>query len=138
MAPEVVLGTQPTDHRVDIYSLGCVAYWLVTGKLVFEGPGAVKVMADHVHTPPPPPSSRSELPIPPELDALILECLEKDPEQAARERVGRCKRGCRRSRSPRRGRASAPSTGGATTRPRSPVNARSPTWCSRRKRARCA
>jgi eukaryotic-like serine/threonine-protein kinase len=79
IAPEVVLGTQPTDHRVDIYSLGCVAYWLVTGKLVFEGPGAVKVIADHVHTPPIPPSSRTDLPIPPDLDALILECLAKDP-----------------------------------------------------------
>jgi len=81
IAPEVVLGVQATDHRVDIYSLGCVAYWLVTGKLVFEGPGMVKVMADHVHTPPVPPSSRSELPIPPELDALILACLEKDPSK---------------------------------------------------------
>jgi serine/threonine protein kinase len=79
IAPEVVLGVQKTDHRVDIYSLGCVAYWLVTGKLVFEGPGAVKVMFDHIHTPPAPPSSRCELPIPPELDALILACLEKDP-----------------------------------------------------------
>jgi eukaryotic-like serine/threonine-protein kinase len=84
IAPEVVLGAQSTDHRVDIYSLGCVAYWLVTGKLVFEGPGAVKVMADHVHTPPAPPSSRSDLPIPPELDALILECLEKDPDKRPR------------------------------------------------------
>lgn len=78
IAPEVVLGNH-TDHRVDIYSLGCVAFWLPTGKLVFEGPGAVKVMSDHVHTPPVRPSSRSELPVPPELDALILECLEKDP-----------------------------------------------------------
>ncbi len=79
MAPEVALGEQATDHRVDIYSLGCVAYWLVTGKLLFDGPSAVKVMVAHAHTPPPPPSSRTELPIPPELEALILECLEKDP-----------------------------------------------------------
>ena len=79
MAPEVALGEQATDHRVDIYSLGCVAYWLVTGKLLFDGPSAVKVMLAHAHTPPPPPSSRTELPIPPELEALILECLEKDP-----------------------------------------------------------
>ena len=81
IAPEVVLGAPSTDHRVDIYSLGCVAYWLVTGKLVFEGPGAVKVMADHVHTPPAAPSSRSELPIPAELDQVILECLAKDPDK---------------------------------------------------------
>jgi len=79
MAPEVALGEQATDHRVDIYSLGCVAYWLVTGKLLFDGPSGVKVMLAHAHTPPPPPSSRTELPIPPELEALILECLEKDP-----------------------------------------------------------
>jgi serine/threonine-protein kinase len=78
--PEVVLGTE-TDHRVDIYSLGWLAYWLVTGKLVFEGLGAIKVMFEHVHTSPPPPSSRSLVPIPPELDALILECLAKDPSQ---------------------------------------------------------
>src|SRR5262249_27303734 len=80
MAPEIVLG-QATDHRVDIYALGCVAYWLVTAKLVFEGPGRVQVMFDHAHTPPPAPSSRTELPIPPERDALILECPARDPAQ---------------------------------------------------------
>jgi serine/threonine-protein kinase len=80
IAPEAVLG-QPTDYRVDIYSLGCAAYWLLTGKLVFDGPSAVKVMFDHVHTAPPAPSARTELPIPPELDALVLECLEKDPSK---------------------------------------------------------
>jgi serine/threonine protein kinase len=80
IAPEVVLGT-PTDHRVDLYALGCVAYWLVTGKLVFEGPGAIKVMSDHVHTSPALPSSRAPALLPPELDALILECLDKDPSR---------------------------------------------------------
>jgi serine/threonine-protein kinase len=79
IAPESVLGTG-ADHRVDIYALGCVAYWLVTGKLVFEGPGAVKVMFDHVNTAPPPPSSRTERPIPAELEALILDCLAKNPD----------------------------------------------------------
>jgi serine/threonine protein kinase len=79
MAPEVALGEESTDHRVDLYSLGCVAYWLLTGTLVFEGPTAMKVMMAHAQTAPPPPSSRVELPIPPALEALILECLEKDP-----------------------------------------------------------
>jgi serine/threonine-protein kinase len=78
IAPEVVLGGE-SDHRVDIYALGCVAYWLLTGKLVFEGPAMIKVMYDHVHTPPAPPSSRSEVPIPLELETLILACLEKEP-----------------------------------------------------------
>ena len=77
IAPEIVLGTS-SDHRVDIYGLGCVAYWLLTGKLVFEGE-LIKVMFDHVQTAPVPPSARSELTIPPALDALILACLEKDP-----------------------------------------------------------
>lgn len=80
IAPEVVLGGA-TDHRVDIYALGCVAYWLVTGKLVFEGPGTVKVLSDHVHTVPSAPSSRTAGAIPPELEALILACLAKDPEK---------------------------------------------------------
>src|SRR4051812_10396121 len=56
MAPEVVLGDAVTDHRVDLYALGCVAYWLLTGKMVFEGESAIQVMVHHAHTPPPPPS----------------------------------------------------------------------------------
>jgi eukaryotic-like serine/threonine-protein kinase len=79
MAPEVVLGVADTDHRVDLYALGCVAYWLLTGKLIFEGRSAVEVMFHHAHTPPPRPSTRSELPIPAPLENLITECLEKDP-----------------------------------------------------------
>ncbi len=79
MAPEVVLGVADTDHRVDLYALGCVGYWLLTGKLVFEGRNAVEVMFHHAHTPPPKPSTRSELPIPTPLEDLIMTCLEKDP-----------------------------------------------------------
>jgi eukaryotic-like serine/threonine-protein kinase len=80
IAPEVVLGTG-SDHRVDLYAIGCVAYWLLTGKLVFEGTEVIKVIFDHVHTAPVPPSALTELPVPPELEALILECLAKDPSQ---------------------------------------------------------
>jgi serine/threonine-protein kinase len=79
MAPEVVLGVADTDHRVDLYALGCVGYWLLTGKLIFEGRSAVEVMFHHAHTPPPKPSTRSELPIPAPLEDLLMECLEKDP-----------------------------------------------------------
>ena len=81
MAPEVVLGVADTDHRVDLYALGCVGYWLLTGKLIFEGRSVVEVMFHHAHTPPPRPSTRSELPIPPPLEELLMECLEKDPAQ---------------------------------------------------------
>jgi hypothetical protein len=79
MAPEVVLGDADTDHRVDLYALGCVGYWLLTGKLVFEGSSVVEVMSHHVHTPPPRLANRSELSIPAPLEALVMECLEKDP-----------------------------------------------------------
>jgi hypothetical protein len=79
MAPELVLGEKELDHRADLYSLGCVAYWLLTGQHVFQGETAVKVMLDHVHTAPAPPSSRCAQPIPAALEQLILACLAKDP-----------------------------------------------------------
>ncbi len=79
MAPETVLGVADTDHRVDLYALGCVGYWLLTGRLIFEGRSGVEVMFHHAHTPPPRPSTRSELSIPGPLEDLIMECLEKDP-----------------------------------------------------------
>ncbi len=79
MAPEVVLGVADTDHRVDLYALGCVGYWLLTGKLVFVGKSVVEVMFHHAHTPPSKPSTRSELPIPASLEDLVMDCLEKDP-----------------------------------------------------------
>ena len=79
MAPETVLGVADTDHRVDLYALGCAAYWMLTGRLVFAGKTAIETMLHHAHTPPPRPSSRSELPIPAPLEELIMECLEKDP-----------------------------------------------------------
>ena len=79
MAPEVVLGVADTDHRVDLYALGCVAYWLLTSKLVFAGKSVVEVMFHHAHTLPVRPTTRSELTIPASLEALVMECLEKDP-----------------------------------------------------------
>jgi eukaryotic-like serine/threonine-protein kinase len=81
MAPEVVLGDVDTDHRVDLYALGCVGYWLLTGKLLFEGGSVVEMMFHHAHTPPPRPSTRSELPIPAQLEDLVMACLEKDPSR---------------------------------------------------------
>jgi serine/threonine-protein kinase len=81
MAPEVVMGDAQTDHRVDVYALGCVAYWLLTGKLVFEGENAMQIMFHHVQTAPVPPSQRVELPIPAVLDALVMQCLEKEPSR---------------------------------------------------------
>jgi serine/threonine protein kinase len=79
MAPEIVIGDDSYDHRVDLYAIGCVGYWLLTGKLVFEGDTAMKVMLGHLNTAPLRPQSRTELAIPAELEQIILDCLEKDP-----------------------------------------------------------
>ena len=77
MAPEVILDNA-VDARADIYALGCVAYYLLTGSLVFEAATPMKMFVAHLSSLPPAPSTRSEEPIPAELDALVLACLEKD------------------------------------------------------------
>ncbi len=81
LSPEVALGQGEVDARTDIYSLGCVAYWLVTGQLVFEGKTPMQVVLDHIQTAPIPPSQRTELEIPSALEEIILSCLEKKPEK---------------------------------------------------------
>jgi serine/threonine-protein kinase len=93
MAPEVVLGAADTDYRVDLYALGCVAYWLLTGKLVFEGENAIQVMMQHATAEPERPSARVGRALPAALEQLVMECLEKDPArrpasaEAVRERL---------------------------------------------------
>ena len=81
IAPEVVRGDRVADHRVDIYTLGCVAYWLLTGRLVFQAPNAIQLLYQHANATPVPPSQVSEFDIPPELDGAILACLAKFPEE---------------------------------------------------------
>ena len=79
MAPEAALGGRALDARVDIYGLGCVAYWLVAGQRVFEGKTPMELVLHHVQTAPLPPSQRGGVAVPPALEDLILSCLEKDP-----------------------------------------------------------
>ncbi len=79
MAPEIVLGEDNVDRRADVYALGCVAYYLLTGQLVFEADTPMKMMLQHMQAQPVPPSERTELPIPRELDEIVLQCLQKDP-----------------------------------------------------------
>jgi serine/threonine-protein kinase len=81
MAPEVILGNTDVDRRADVYALGCVAYYLLTGELVFEADSPMKMLVQHLQTEPVPPSARTELPIPEELDKLVLACLQKDPRR---------------------------------------------------------
>lgn len=84
MAPEIALGKETVDGRVDIYGLGCVAYYLLTGQLVFEEPTATAQALAHVQKAPSPPSDRTELPVPKSLERLILQCLSKDPNDRPR------------------------------------------------------
>jgi len=81
IAPEQALGAADVDSRADIYSTGCVAYWLLTGQLVFTADTPMGLLVAHAQTPPPPPSSRTELPIPVDLEALVMCCLAKDRGQ---------------------------------------------------------
>ena len=79
MAPEVIVGERPVDHRADLYALGCVAYFLLTGMPVFHGGTPMQALVHHVSTAPPPPSTRVAG-VPAWLDALVLECLAKTPD----------------------------------------------------------
>ncbi len=81
MAPEQAGGQDDVDARTDIYAMGCVAYWLVTGQLVFEGKTAVELISRHIDEAPVPPSQRSEQEIPAALDEAIIACLEKEPRR---------------------------------------------------------
>jgi eukaryotic-like serine/threonine-protein kinase len=91
IAPEQALGAA-LDGRADIYATGCVAYWLLTGQFVFSADTPMGLLLQHAQTPPTPPSARTDRPIPPALDDLVLSCLAKDPAkrpQSARELSGR-------------------------------------------------
>ena len=81
MAPELAVGQDNVDVRSDIYALGCVGYWLLTGELVFQRENPIAMIVDHVNTVPVPPSQRTENDVPEELDRIILKCLEKDSAQ---------------------------------------------------------
>jgi serine/threonine-protein kinase len=88
IAPEQALGGSEVDSRADIYATGCVAYFLLTGQLVFTADTPMRLVVHHAQTRPIPPSQRTELPIPPALDQVVMACLAKNPSerpQSARE-----------------------------------------------------
>ncbi len=80
MAPEMIEPGGTVDARLDIYAMGCVLYWMLTGRLVFDAVNAVSMMLKHLKDKPAPPSARSEEPVPKELDAVVMDCLAKRPE----------------------------------------------------------
>ncbi len=80
MAPESVVAADTIDARADLYALGAVGYWLLTGTHAFSGKGIVEVCAQHLHAIPEPPSARLRAPVSNDLEALLLACLAKQPE----------------------------------------------------------
>lgn len=79
IAPEMAANPDAVDGRADVYALGCVAHWLLTGQVPFQRDSAMATILAHVNDEPTAPSKLSEFPIPAALDALVLECLAKNP-----------------------------------------------------------
>jgi serine/threonine-protein kinase len=78
MAPEQAAAYRDADARSDIYSLGAVAYELLTGRPPFTGGTVFQVLSAHASTPPAAPSSfRAEVPV--DLERVVLRCMEKSP-----------------------------------------------------------
>lgn len=79
LAPEVITGEQAVDGRADLYALGCVAYWLLTGRLLFESTSAMGMLAAHLERAPQAPSQLAPQQLSKALDAVVLQCLAKHP-----------------------------------------------------------
>ncbi|HTR04137.1 MAG TPA: protein kinase [Thermoanaerobaculia bacterium] len=81
MAPEAIRDPGSADPRSDLYALGCVAYYLLTGTPVFSGRGPLETIHHHLQTDPESPSKRLGRAVPADLEAVVLSCLAKDPTE---------------------------------------------------------
>ena len=79
MPPEAIKSSARSDPRSDIYSVGALAYYLLSGKYVFEGSSVMEIYEKQLTTPVIPPSKRTTNLVSPQLDETILRCLEKEP-----------------------------------------------------------
>jgi hypothetical protein len=80
MAPETFTAPGTVDARADLYALGAVGYWLLTGTHVFGGHSIIEVCGHHLHSMPDRPSTRLGAPVAPDFEAVLLACLAKRPE----------------------------------------------------------
>ena len=100
MSPEAVSRPETVDARSDIYSLGAVGYWLLTGKTMFDDQEVEALMEQQVKGTPRPPAERLGKEVSADLAALIMQCLAKPPEQRpanGRRAMVAHKCGCRRT-----------------------------------------
>ncbi len=81
MSPEAMMAPDTGDPRSDLYALGAVAYYLLTAHPVFEAESVAEIVGHHLHTEPVAPSLRTSHRIPADLEAVVLQCLRKTPQQ---------------------------------------------------------
>ena len=98
LSPESLRSPDAGDPRSDLYALGAVGYFLITGRPVFDAATIAEIIGHHLHTDPVPPSQRLGRPLPPDLEAVLLQCLRKQADdrpssaRALREALRRCGR----------------------------------------------
>lgn len=96
MSPEAIKSRDGLDARSDLYALGAVGYYLLTGEPVFTAATIVEICAAHLHQTPDPPSERLGAPVAEDLSQVLLACLAKSPgdrpvnARELRERLERC------------------------------------------------
>jgi eukaryotic-like serine/threonine-protein kinase len=91
LPPEALLHPTKVDGRSDLYAVGAVAYFLLSGTLVFDGRTLVEICAKHLHSEPEPLVSRTSSPVPESLERVVLRCLAKQPSDrpaSATELIG--------------------------------------------------
>jgi serine/threonine-protein kinase len=81
LSPEAITAPQTMDGRSDLYSLGAVGYFALTGTHVFGGKTTVEICASHIHEAPEPPSRRIGRGVPEDLESVLIDCLAKQPAQ---------------------------------------------------------
>jgi len=82
------MAARDVGPRSDLYSLGAVGYFLLTGSTVFEAANVIEVILHHVQDEPIPPSQRTNQSVPADLEALILRCLRKNPAERPADAAG--------------------------------------------------
>jgi serine/threonine-protein kinase len=98
LSPESLTSPEAGDPRSDLYALGAVGYFLVTGRPVFDGVTVAEIIGHHLHTPPVPPSQLLGRQVPPDLESVLLQCLRKRADdrpssaRTLREALRRCRR----------------------------------------------